>query len=147
MRKEEVIARYQELVKELVEPAHNVVLSAGSASVMMGLRDETDDLDADVLPGVFKWACAVKKATVIVEENVNDRIKYSDKVDLHILDEDRGRVCIEGVWVYSPQELLNQKRYLMRMPNRRAEKMLRDQLEVSQLEELIRKPKFTAKAV
>jgi hypothetical protein len=145
MRKEDVVAQYHQLVSALGESAHHVVLSAGAAAVMMGLRDETDDLDADVLPGVFKWVCTNKK--VIVEENVNDRVKYSEHVDLHVLDEDRGIVCIEGVWVYSPRELLNQKRHLARMENRPYGKMVRDQIEITLLEELIKTPKFTARAV
>lgn len=145
MRKEDVIVQYHQLVSALGESPHHVVLSAGAAAVMMGLRDETDDLDADVLPGVFKWACTAKK--LIVEDNVNDRIKYSEKVDLHILDEDRGVVCIEGVWVYSPRELLHQKKHLARMENRPYAKMIRDQIEITLLEELIKTPKFTARAV
>jgi hypothetical protein len=133
------------LVSELGESAHNVVLSAGSAAVMMDIRNETDDLDVDVLPGVFKWAASSK--TILKEEGVNDRIKYSDKVDLHVLDEDRGRVCIDGVWVYSPRELLMQKRAMLRIPGRGMGKLVRDQIEITQLEQMGQSTKFTAKAV
>ena len=145
MKKEDVIQHYRELVAALGEDPHHVVLSAGAAAVMMGIRDETDDLDVDVLPGVFKWVCGTKP--VIVEENVSDRVAYSDHVDLHVLDEDRGVVCIDGIWVYSPRELLAQKRKLAKMPNRTPGKMLRDSIEIGLLEELAKSPVFTARAV
>jgi hypothetical protein len=122
-----------------------VVLSAGAAGVMMGIREETEDLDADVLPNVFNWAALTKK--LVIEKGISDRIAFSEKVDLHILDEDRGVVCIEGVWVYSPRELLNQKRALSSLSSRPMGKLVQDQVEITLLEELVKAPKFTARAV
>jgi hypothetical protein len=146
MKKDDVISQYKALVRELGENAHNVVLSAGSASVMMGLRDETNDLDVDVLPGVFKWAATTK--TVIEEEGFNPRVIYSEHIDLHILDEDRGKVCIEGVWTYSPRELVNQRREMVKNPKRNPDKLPQDHIEIALLEGLARSGnKFTAKAV
>lgn len=141
-----MIVQYRALVRELGENAHNVVLSAGAAAVMMGIRDETNDLDVDVLPGVFKWAATTK--TVIEEEGFNARVVYAEQIDLHVLDEDRGKVCIEGVWTYSPRELINQRRELIKTPGRDVGKLVRDQVEVSLLEGIARMGnKFTAKAV
>lgn len=145
MRKDDVIVQYKALVHELGESAHNVVLSAGAAAVMMGIREETNDLDADVLPGVFKWAGSTK--SVIQEEGFNDRVVFSDCVDLHELDEDRGRVCIEGVWVYSPRELILQKQAMVRNPKRAIGKLVQDQVEIALLEQMGQSTKFTAVAV
>jgi hypothetical protein len=145
MKKDDVIAQYKTLVHELGENAHDVVLSAGAAAVMMGIRDETSDLDVDVLPGVWKWA-AINR-TVLKNEGLADRVVYSDTVGLHELDEDRGRVCIEGVWVYSPRELIMQKRTLTRAPCRGIGKLVRDEVEVALLISMGHITKFTAKAV
>lgn len=140
-----MIAQYKALVRELGENAHNVVLSAGAAAVMMGIRDETVDLDADVLPGVFKWAATTK--TIAKLEGTTDRVVYAETIGLHMLDEDRGRVCIDGVWVYSPRELILQKRMLAHVPDRGLGKLVRDQVEIAQLEAMGVSTKFTAKVV
>jgi len=140
-----VIVQYKALVRELGENAHNVVLSAGAAAVMMGIREETNDLDVDVLSGVFKWAATTK--TVLKEEGVSDRVLYAESIDLHVLDEDRGRVCVEGVWIYSPRELILQKRAMSKFPGRPIGKLVQDQVEIAQLEAMGNSTKFTAKVV
>jgi len=145
MKKDDVIVQYKALVRELGEDPHNVVLSAGAAAVMMGIRDETSDLDADVLPGVFKWAATTK--SIIKAEGITDRVVYAESIGLHVLDEDRGRVCIEGVWVYSPRELIIQKRQLSHNPNRCIGKRVQDEVEIALLISMGHVTKFTAKAV
>jgi hypothetical protein len=145
MKKDDVITQYKTLVHELGESAHNVVLSAGAAAVMMGIRDETTNLDVDVLPGVFKWAAINKK--IEKSGTLNDRVVYSENIGLHELDEDRGRVCIEGVWVYSPRELIIQKRQLGHDTYRCIGKRVRDEVEVALLISMGHVTKFTAKAV
>jgi hypothetical protein len=145
MKKDDVIVQYKALVHELGESAHNVVLSAGAAAVMMGIRDEAGDLDVDVLPGVFKWAAGTKN--VIKQEGLSDRVEYSEHIGLYMLDEDRGKVCIDGVWVYSPRELILQKRVLTRAPGRGMGKLVRDQIELGLLETMGHTTKFTARAV
>lgn len=145
MKKDDVIAQYKTLVRELGENTHNVVLSAGAAAVMMGIREETVDLDVDVLPGVFKWAATTKH--IEKKEGITDRVIYAERIGLHELDEDRGRVCIEGVWVYSPRELIIQKRQLSHNPNRCIGKLVQDQVEIALLIAMGHVTKFTAVAV
>lgn len=143
MNKDQVKTRYNALVESLGELPHHVVLSAGGALVMMGVRDKTDDLDVDVRPGVFTWAAVTHPK--IVEENVSPRVQYNSFVDLHELNEDTGLACVEGVWCYSPRELLLQKRHLSNMPNRLLGKRERDLMEIVQLESLVRSPRLTAR--
>lgn len=143
MNKDLVIARYQALVEKLGELPHHVVLSAGGALVMMGVREETEDLDVDVRPGVFKW-CAQGR-DLIVEDNVSPRVVYDPFIDLHELSEDTGLACIDGVYCYSAREMLIQKRHLASMPNRKPGKRERDLMEIVQLESLVRSPRLTAK--
>lgn len=143
MNKDQVIVRYNALVKDLGELPHHVVLSAGGALVMMGVRETTEDLDVDVLPGIFKWASAGKQ--VITEENVSPRLEYDKFIDLHELNEDTGLACIEGVYCYSAREMLIQKRHLASIPNRLHGKRERDLMEIVQLESLVRSPRLTAR--
>lgn len=143
MNKDQVKKRYDALVEALGELPHEVVLSAGGALVMMGVRETTNDLDVDVRPGVFKWVAKIRE--IIIEANVNPRLKYDAYIDLHELSEDTGLACIDGVWCYSPRELLLQKRHLSDIPNRTQGKRERDLMEIVQLESLVRSPRITAK--
>lgn len=143
MNKEKVKEHYQALVTALDELPHNVVLSAGAALVMMGIRENTNDLDADVPTAAFKNEA--RKNGIVEEENVNPRVKYTDHIELHELSEYTGRVCIEGVYVYSPHALLQQKRHLAHIPNRPPIKREQDLMEIVQLESLVRSPRHTAR--
>lgn len=143
MNKDQLVHEYQKLVKTLDEHPHHVVLSAGGALVMMGIRSETDDMDVDVNPNVFRLES--KRHPYIAEENVNPRVVYNEFIDLHELSENTGVVCIEGVWVYSPSEMLYQKRHLASIPNRAPGKRERDLIEIGQLEELARSRRLTSR--
>lgn len=145
MKRDQVIARYNALVQELKEDPHNVVLSAGAALVMMGVRDEAEDLDVDILGPVFRWVSGSK--AVLLEEGFAERIEYAPGIDLHILDEDTGIVCVDGVWIYSPQSMLTQKRYLAKHPNRKEDKRVIDLMEIGVLEHMIKQSNFTARVV
>jgi hypothetical protein len=143
MNRDQVISRYKALVTALGDPAHLVILSAGGALVMMDVREETVDLDVDVSPMTFKWVGMSKP--VLLEENVSPRIEYDPFIDLHELSDTTGIVCVDNVWIYSPSEMLKQKRHLAAMPNRKPNKRERDLMEIVQLESLVRSPRLTAR--
>lgn len=146
MDKKAIVKAYTELLVELGEQAKDVVLSAGAALVMMGIRESTADLDVDVLPNVFK--ILGKKKGVELEDGSFTMIHYSDHVHIHELDTLTGRVCIEGVWCYSPGEMLTQKRYLVNHPKRNPNKLEQDRKDIEGLEALVKGPvKFTARVV
>ncbi len=151
MDKQAVIERYKALLNELDEPARNVVLSAGSALVILGIRETTEDLDADVSEGVFKfYERSGNYPTTAIMEGDKESIKYvtfDKNVDLHVLDEDRGLACIDGVWVYSPSELLAQKRYLSNLQCRSEEKRKTDLSDIVALESLIKERNHTARVM
>lgn len=136
MDKKAIVKAYAALVQELDEQPKDVVLSAGAALVMMGVRETTTDLDVDILPNVFKLISKTKG--VQVEDESFTMIHYSDHVDLHELDLNTGRVCIEGVWCYSPGEMLTQKRYLVNHPKRDLSKIEQDRKDIEGLEQLIK---------
>lgn len=147
MNKQAVILQYHQLVNELGEEPHDVVLSAGSALVMMGVREETTDLDVDVNEGVFKMYLRKSGIALDAVPGLGECVAYSDTIDLHQRNEDVGVVCIEGVWVYSPSAMLMQKRFLVSHPKRKPEKIPQDLADIAKLEELVRSQKLTARVV
>lgn len=156
MDKAAVVERYKELLNQLNEPAQNVVLSAGAALVILGLREETADLDVDVPTGVFMWAFGDHNARLkssgkdTVQMQAVGGSSYFDlheDVALHELSDTTGVVCVEGVWIYSPSELLQQKRYLARLAERDDTKRERDLAEAALIEQLIKEQKHTARVM
>lgn len=148
MDKTAVIERYRTLLNELDEPAHSVVLSSGSALVLLGVRSATNDLDADIPEGTFKMFERSGKFPVLpAAEGDGRHLKFDKDVDLSVLDTDRGVVCLNGVWSYSPSELLAQKRYLSKSPERSESKRAADLLDIVALESLIKDRRLTARAL
>ena len=148
MDKAAVIERYRTLLNELDEPAHSVVLSAGSALVLLGVRETTSDLDADVPENLFRLYERSGKFTVReAAEGMTKSLKFDTDVDLNVLDTDRGVVCVNGVWVYSPGELLVQKRYLSKLPGRDEGKRAADLSDIASLETLTKGRSHTARAL
>jgi len=142
MNKSQVMARYFEVVRELEEEPQDIILSAGGALVMMGVREEAEDLDLDVSKGTFNWAARGRKVTTAT--NLNPLINYAEDVDFHIRDEDAGVVKISGVWCYSPNSLLVQKRHLAALDRRPSAKRDQDLKDIARLEEVMKEQKFTA---
>jgi hypothetical protein len=148
MDKAAVIERYRTLLNELNEPAHSVVLSSSSALVLLGVRMTTEELDADVPEGVFKMFERSGRFPVLeAAEGDSKHLKFDADVELNVLDTDRGVVCLGGVWSYSPSELLAQKRYLSKFPERSEGKRAADLLDIVALETLIKERSLTARAL
>lgn len=145
MDKAEVVARYKQLLTELGEEGRNVVLNADAALVVLGIRKTTPDLEVGVPSGVFKWLSS--NHLVIEEEDSSEVIKYRLDIEVHELSEYAGVVCVEGVWLYSPSELLKQKRHLMHLPSRKDGERKGDATAIGLLEELIKGQKLTARVL
>lgn len=139
MDKAAVIERYKALLNQLDEPALNVILTAGSALVMHGIRETTSDLDADVKENVFNLhKRSGKYETKDALPGIGELLVYDKDVELHVFEETRGLSYVDGVWCYSPHELLIQKRYLSTMPGRSENKRAADMLDIIGLEALIK---------
>lgn len=128
MDKTAVVARYKELLEELGSPANEVILTAGAALVVLGIRGKVKSLDVDIPVNVFNWVGT--KHEIIVKEGSVPRIKLSDNVTLRILEDTIGLSNNGGVWMYSLSELITQKRYLSTMKDRDEDRRLNDQMEV-----------------
>lgn len=148
MDKAAVIERYRTLLNELDEPAHSVVLSAECALVLLGVRDRTGNVVADIPENLFRLYEKSGKFTVReAAEGVDKSLKFDSDVDLNVLDDDRGVVCVGGIWAYSPGELLAQKRYLSKLPTRGEDKRAADLLDIVALETLTKGRSLTARAL
>ena len=137
--------RYQKVIDYLNEPPHTVLLTAGGALVMMGLREQTEDLDLDIPESVYNW-CAGNHPVVEGLGGVS-YVRMGNDVSFQKGIEERGLVCIEGVWCYSPREMIHQKRWLATHPGRTESKRDQDLMDIRQLESLSNATKFTARSV
>lgn len=148
MDKAAVVERYRTLLNELNEPAHTVVLSSESALVLLGVRVTSSDLDADIPENLFRLYEKSGKFTVReASEGASKFLEFDTGVNLNALDTDRGVVCVGGVWAYSPGELLAQKRYLSKLPERDEGKRAADLIDIVALETLTKGRSLTARAL
>lgn len=145
MNKARVVERYKQLLNELDEDARSVILSAGAALVVLGIRENTRGLDVAVQPGVFRYLSTARP--VVKEVGTSDTVQFAEDVNVHEFDDTTGVVCVEGVWMYSPSELLKQLRYLAKLPNSKEGKRETDLQEISQLEQLIQGQRLTARVL
>lgn len=143
MNKEQLIARYKVLVAELKEDPHNVVISAGAALVILGMRKQISMLNADVLPGVFNWLSRSKD--IRHRRHIEPYIQLDFEIRVHKGDENTGVVCVDGVWIYSPFELMRQRQRVANFPNRNPLRLARDLVEIEKLKVLMRSPTITAR--
>lgn len=133
MNKSEVVARYAELVSELQLPSSKVVLSAGAALVVLGLRETTKDLDVDIPAKDFYKHLGNKR--VIVNSSFSDhRYAYNNFVDVHILNNELMQIVREGVWIYTPMMLLIQKKWLANIGVRSESKIAQDLIDIEKLD-------------
>lgn len=117
MRKSELIANCRTMEKKYGIATAEYVVGAGSALLVLGLREETDDIDA---------ACGHALWSRLLNHGLKARydhtylvyiIEMHDlKIDMH-LDPNMmaaSSVIIDGIPILSPEELLKQKKRLNR---------------------------------
>jgi hypothetical protein len=133
-----VIRNAKQLAVSLGLDPKNVVLSAGSALVLMGLRKTTSDLDVDVPKEFFEKQKARKGAKQGI---IGEYVEWDGITDLHpILSESTvGKVTVdyEGVRVYHPEYLLAVKEVMVAHPDRQQDKAAQDRKDIKALKELL----------
>ena len=138
MNKFEVIEQYTKLVSELQVPSNKVVLSAGGALVILGLRDTTKDLDVAIPASDFYKCVTNKGSDFVVDDNYgNWRFPYNDSVDMHVLKEDYPTIMVGNVCINTPMNLLEQKKWLLNNPTRSADKKRQDEIDIGKLNEYL----------
>lgn len=130
MNKQQVVERYASLVSELGLEAKEVVLNAGGALTLFGIRSDTSDLDVDVPGEVFK---SFKKATR-QRSAPFEVVPLCPGIDLHVLSPERvlAKHTLYGVdvYTYTLMDLGKQKRALLKLIGRPEAKRAQDKTDL-----------------
>ena len=132
-----VSRRYKQLCVELGLPYEKVVLSAGAALVLLGLRKYTSDLDVDVPVDFFEKHKARKGAQ---QGLTGELIAWDGMVDLHMLPTGIDKVHVMdylGIWIYHPEQLIKQKEIMANQPERPPLKAAQDRKDIQALKECL----------
>lgn len=103
---------------------HNVIVSAGGALVMHGIRETTNDLDLDT--DSIRYDIMAERYPAI--DDGFPRLSITPNADLHRVDNTliTSLCVIQGVWCYSLTHLLGVYKALSEHPSRKPEKVPRD---------------------
>lgn len=127
---------YFNFCEAIGEKPENVLVSAGGALLMLGLRESSDDLDLDVRDVVYD-AVATRKP-----ENRwsgGAFIDYDEHVSIHRKPPGVKPMVVQGVTLYSLEDLIKQKEKMVKAPDRKPEKVKQDNKDIEALKELRRK--------
>jgi hypothetical protein len=114
MKRNELIEVYNDFLREWNLPANAVIVGAGGALTILGLREETNDLDVDVPVSIYnRFRILGFPERHYTDPVAVDLIEVTDRVDLHIYHGIE-TMEIDGVWIYTPREILKQKKRLNR---------------------------------
>jgi hypothetical protein len=116
LKRKDIIKSYNFLLDRFGIDRNDAVLSSGAACVMHGVRKETVDLDVDVTPDVFEMLRKVP-STINALTRMDDidgqkhaTIEWMGTYSFRVRPlPHRDTVEIDGVCVYTVDELLDQK--------------------------------------
>lgn len=129
MNASNVIAAYFAFLKDEALAATEVRIDAGSAMVLMGLRDSTTDLDVTVSSTTFDKIVARRGLSVNASSNGIPLASYSPAVDLMATSEPFANIfLIDGVHCAAPRQVLVMKQALNREKDQKDIKLLTDAL-------------------
>ena len=117
MNRKELIQKYREFLRDFKLGASQVVVGAGGALCVLGLREETSDIDVDVPLEVFNRLLKLGLPThefVISGQKPVLVIEATDVVDVHVQTNKDPVVLTDGVCHYTPEVLLAFKQKLNR---------------------------------
>ena len=127
--KQQVISQYILFCKLSQLPPEKVILSAGGALVLLGLREKTADLDLDVPVAFYN---KVKSDYGIGYLKEGDRYRWDETIDIKP-SLDIPSFCSEGVYCYTISELIKQKEYLLTLDTRPSVKKIQDKIDLMKL--------------
>jgi hypothetical protein len=133
MNSKEFRQKYLETVKFLKQDSSNVIVSAGGALLMLGLREKSDDLDLDVPPAIFE---RYKTSTNVEIFGNVEIVNLDETVSLHKLDPSTTTMVVDDVCIYSIDQLIKQKKALIANPKRKKEKIPQDKADLKALEKM-----------
>lgn len=130
MNRDTFIRHYFNFCSEVGESPENVLVSAGGALLVLGLREETSDLDLDVRGEVYDL---YKHAENVRRSSLGEYVDYSETISLHEMPEKIGKQEVDGVWLYAMADLVDQKTCLLNMVDRAPGKAERDRKDIEML--------------
>lgn len=135
MNREEFIQRYFAFCEELNLSPEDVLVSAGGALLMLGLREQTEDLDLDVDLDIYEQHVTSEN---VAHSSLGEYINYNEYIALHPMMCPIERMEIDGVYIYSIPMLIQQKCDMLDMQDRIPEKRERDLRDLESLKALSR---------
>lgn len=103
---------------------------------MLGLRDDTDDLDLDVRQIVYAALSTRLGHSKQRRSSHGTYLDYSSKISLHVTPAHITTQVVSGVHLYSINDLIKQKEKLACAPDRKPEKAEQDRKDIEALMKL-----------
>ena len=128
MNKEQFVKEYKEFVTHHGLDVEKTVAASGGAMLMMGLREETGDIDLDVEPSVFKWFLRKGYKSHRFGKDQILVIEATENIDLHICEDFDDTTITEGVCHYTAEAVLRFKKKLNREKDQKDIQVLTDHL-------------------
>lgn len=134
MKKKEFVTAYVAAVELLGLKSSEVVVTAGGALLMLGLREETDDLDLDIPLAAFEQLAKTHQVKMYGDSKVID---IAEGVSVHIAENDDVEKTPEGVYIVGLWALIRLKKKISKLPGRSAAKIAADLVDLKKLTELV----------
>lgn len=127
------------MVRESIAPYADapLVLSAGAALAVYGIRDHYDDLDLDIEPKAYQVLLDAQVFPTFPIPNLKDGIRVFEWADIHCRQGWVETVEVEGVLVYTLDCMLQQKLSLLYLPGRSEAKKESDRRDILAIRALI----------
>ncbi len=133
MNKKEFITEYRAFLNHYHLKPEQVIVSAGAACMVYGLREEIKDIDVDVEEELFDILNIHHKEKKIEVKEVSGiriaRVISIGNIDIHVLTNDEEFHVIDGIGTYTLNQLLKQKKAMNRE---------KDQADIKAIEHLIK---------
>lgn len=140
MDKQELEKRYLNFLSENNLAPERCLLASGGALMMLGLREQSSDLDLDVPREVYDQLLeAGYEETQIDSPCASHLIKYDDFIDVHAMPATVHGMVTNGIGHYTPIEVMAQKRLLRDWDQRSPEKSKADQRDIDNITRMLLK--------
>lgn len=135
MNKQQLIALMRSTAADLHISVNDVAVGFGGAMLLMGLREDTNDLDLDIPEA--KWNYFRRRGNEVREGLLGNYIDLTDVVSIHPGIAGPTQV-IDGVRCYTAQFQIECYRQFQKDPRRKPHKREQDQRSIDALEQLLR---------
>jgi len=128
LNKEGIIAQVNALSVLLNVAPDNFVITAGSAAVMHGLREVTEDVDIDVMPHMWEYLKRHYPTHPIQKALCGEVMCFTPLVSIHLarVEDQYMSMMLDGLEVLDLPSLRAQYLMLSKHPSRTVEKLQRD---------------------